>query len=219
MARHFQLSLRRIIGTLTIVCILLALLALKRQYHYRELSAFSVTGVDVQWQYTGPSWAPQVVQSCSLFHHATIVSLNSECRRDDFLRLLSCAREVRMLSIESSHLTDIDLAGLNGLTNLQVLEVSGEQLSIAIVKHVNEMPQLRELVLTAFDISSNDFDAICKLPYVKTIAFHDCRISEDGLVRFIESHLLDSVDVRWSNVTDRTLSHIAKLRPDLQVLY
>ena len=160
MARHFQLSLRRIIGTLTIVSILLALLALKRQYYYRELSAFSVTGVDVKWEYTGSSWAPPVVQRCSLFHHATFVSLDSECRRDYFLRLLSCAREVRMLSIESSHLTDLDFAGLNGLTNLQVLVVSGEHLFIAVLKYVNKMPQLRELALTTFDISSNDFDTI-----------------------------------------------------------
>jgi hypothetical protein len=116
--------------------------------------------------------------------------------------------------VDLSHtkVCDGDLIELRGLKELQVLILFDTRITDAGLAHLEELRGLRALDLSDTAVTSDGLIHIRKLIRLKDLTLIGTKVTDTGLVNLESHHDLWLLDLSGTKVTDRGLAHLRQLR-------
>ena len=102
---------------------------------------------------------------------------------DDHLRLLAPLRQVHVLRLSNTRITDAGLAHVGKLTALKRLHLDRTAITDAGLKHLAGLTELESLNLFGTAVSDAGIGAIQALPKLKQVFIWQTKISADAVVR------------------------------------
>ncbi len=109
-------------------------------------------------------------------------------------------------------LTDEDLAGLEGLSNLKALQLSGNAITDNGLGPIAALHQLERLKLAHTYITDRGLATLKPLSRLAELDLFDTEISDDGLKELAGFRRLTDFDLGMTEITDAGLAHLRRLR-------
>ena len=173
-------------------------------------------GDDFSDEVASVSFYGQPVQDTDLerlkvFKDLKILYLTESHITDSGLEYVAFLSKLERLELESTCITDVGLQHINQLANLRILNLGSTKITDAGLKHLEVMTNLEELSLRNTEITDAGLKSIGALAGLKTLELQRTRISDAGLVYLnglVELQLLQLYSN--SDVTEhgvRTLRH------------
>jgi len=137
------------------------------------------------------------------------VRIQGECSHEE-LRLVGTLGR-RRLWVDGGHLTQDACAALPRLPSVEAVLLHQTQSADAAVRHMTDMPALRELYLMGNDITDEVVTHATRLPHLKHLLVRKSEVTTDGFRQISSFVYLTSLNISGSNVTDEALRHVGKL--------
>jgi internalin A len=112
----------------------------------------------------------------------------------------------------SPALTDEGLKGLEGLSNLKTLQLSGNAITDAGLTRIAPLVQLARLKLAYTYVTDRGLAALKPLSQLVELDLFDTEISDAGLTELGDFGGLQALDLGMTQITDAGLKHLARLR-------
>ena len=225
-----QFNLRSLMIAILVVGCCLGALATKIDSKQRERrTVAAIEGLDGSVRYNwqdedgdgtppGPEWLRELVGD-DFFARVELVTFSRQDRQvsdDDLIALdLEGLTDLKNIEVTSDRVTDVGLARLTEMTELQSLSLRGvwrrDFITDAGIKHLSAMRRLER-----FSIGSEELTDAC-LPYLaqigtlKELALGG-EISDDGLRYIARMRSLETLFLSSDAVTDKGLIHLVDLK-------
>ena len=138
---------------------------------------------------------------------ALIERLGGEFQRDE----QRPDKPVVRVRLNTTLVTDADLAELRGLTGLRVLDLSQTRITDAGLSHLGALRSLRTLYLTETGITDRGLVHLEGLADLDTLFLGQSALADAGLAHLAGLKNLKTLAIIQSNITDAGLSHLARL--------
>lgn len=125
---------------------------------------------------------------------------------------------LRILRIERSEITAAGLSSLEGLPQLQHLQIRGRPLDDASLTCIGKLTELRVLNLPQLDATAEGFRQLAKLSNLELLRIGGKCIDDEWLALLVELPRLKFLHLIGPGITDAGLSHVGGL-PKLQSFY
>ncbi len=210
--RRLQYSLGARLLLLALVAMLYSWVDDKRNELRREREAVAEIGklggiVRWDWQYTkdrypqppGPAWVKRLLgDNC----FATVESVDATKQfGDEGLKHLKDLRELHILRLSESAVTNDGLTELKSVKGLRTLLLGRTQISDAGLKHVEGMSQLEELYLDQTGVTDDGLKHLKGLKNLTILSLDDTQITDAGLDELQKLPSLDTVCLLRTKVT------------------
>jgi hypothetical protein len=175
----------------------------------------------------GPAWLRPLVgpEEMGVFTRLTEIDLNEhtdghaakkprpkgEAVTDEWLRHLAGLPDLRRLELSGTAVSDVGLAALRDLKNLEWLNVCLTPVTNAGLKHLAGLTNLRRLVICSTRVTGSGFKDVPDWPKIESINLHSCPVSDEGLAALSRFKNLQRLEIVHSRVTDAGLKHLGKL--------
>jgi hypothetical protein len=136
-----------------------------------------------------------------------IISLRLEgvnLQKDDFA-LIGRLRELEMLDLNRSNVTDDDLRPLGGLPKLRELKLWGTRIDGSGLEHLGGLERLERLELRSDTVTDDSLRHLTKLRNLRHLDLTGARIGDSGLAHLARIPSLQSLKLTHTNVTDQGL--------------
>jgi len=195
-----QFTLRGLFVVLTILCVgpgaFVASSRQKAENQRRRLEAFERLGATITYS-VSPARQPTLTQH--LFGN-------------DPSRLVS---QVSFPS--SASITDVELAGLQGFSEVKRLCLDGTNVTDAGLVHLKVLTKLEYLSMESTRISDDGLAHVVPLVHLHTIDLENSQVSDDGIGFLTMLPELHELDLAGTHVGDRGIQELAKA-PHLRIL-
>jgi len=116
-------------------------------------------------------------------------------------------------------LSDVNIANLTALTELEALNMGGAQLTDVGMEQIEALSNLRTLDLSRMDITAEGLAPVAKLPHLSRLnLWKSQRIDDDAAEYLLRMKSLSALDLSATAVTDATLDRLKAL-PSLKELF
>jgi Leucine rich repeat/Leucine Rich repeat len=122
------------------------------------------------------------------------------------------------VDLSGAKVTDAELAPLESLPNLRVLNLVGAQVTDAGLAHVQRLTKLRKLYLAGTPITDAGLARLEDLPRLQVLDLAKTKITDAGLEHLADLPRLQILDLSHTAVTGAGLEHLKKL-DDLKELH
>jgi len=150
--------------------------------------------------------------------HAVEFDYHWDCDFHETVVLLGSQRELRVLLLTYTELSDDDLAPLKGLQKLTILSLERTNVTDAGVGELTALTQLQTLRLNQTAITDRGVAHLVAFNELRHLGLAETRITDKSLQYLSAMPRLEGLAFSETAVTDAGLKHLAKL-PKLQVLY
>lgn len=109
-------------------------------------------------------------------------------------------------------LSDVNIANLTALTELEALNLGGAQLTDVGMEKIEALSNLRTLDLSMMDITAEGLAPVAKLPHLSRLnLWKSQRIDDDATEYLLRMENLAALDLGATGVTDATLDQLKAL--------
>ncbi|MBC8874633.1 MAG: hypothetical protein H8E44_34790 [Planctomycetes bacterium] len=137
------------------------------------------------------------------------VRIQGECSHEE-LRLVGTLGR-RHLWVDGGHLAQDAFAALPSLASVEAVLLHQTQSADGAVRHMKDMPALRELYLMGDGITDDVVTHATCLPHLKHLLIRKSEVTTDGFRHVSSLVNLISLNISGSNVTDDALRHVGTL--------
>ncbi len=127
-------------------------------------------------------------------------------------------RQVDLVTLIATPVTDADLEHLKGLSQLQWLNLGSTQVTDAGLAHIAGLTQLRELYLQSTQITDAGLAQLAGLTQLRVLYLNDTHIGDAGLAHLAGLTRLEDLTLNNTQITDAGLAYFAGLS-QLQYLH
>ncbi len=227
---RFQFSILSLLVLVVVVAIPCSWLAAARKQAEKQReaveeirNAFGQVSYDYEydpsgWQIPGPPGRPEPawlrgLLGDDLFASVTQVHVNLPEFGDAGLKHLDGLPELQVLDLCGTTVSDAGLEPLKGLTQLQVLDLMGTLVSDAGLKHLKGLIRLRVLNLRVADISDAGLRHLKGLTQLQELDLFGTKVSDAGLQYLKGLNELREVNLMDTGVTDAGASDLQRALP------
>lgn len=143
------------------------------------------------------------------FKGGRLVGLVSATATDEDMKALDGLDELEFLNIGPTHIGERGLKHLRGLTSLRILD-PGHGVTDAVMPHIGELRRLENLSLRGASISDSGLKAISSLETLKDLDLFGTNVSDQGLSALSRMKNLRDLHLPTS-ITDEGLVHLEGL--------
>jgi sugar lactone lactonase YvrE len=174
-----------------------------------------------------PDWLRAIASDESLGVFARIVELNLNERTDghkdpeakplsqrvhnETLKLLAGQDQLRRLELSGTAVTSAALVHLQGLTNLQFLNVCLTAVSDDGFEHLAALTKMRRMTVCSSKVTGSGFRHLSGMTQLESINLHSSPASDAGLEAIGKLTSLLRLEIVHTHVTDAGLAHLAGL--------
>ncbi len=137
---------------------------------------------------------------------------------DNDLRYLSGLRDLHTLQLMDHAIGDEGVRLLEPLTNLQILDLEGTDITGAAVESLGCFGLLTQLDLAGTAIGDDDLESLAGLTALQMLVLDDCPITDAGLSRFADLRTLSELHLTGTDVGNQGLADLARHLPLLVTL-
>lgn len=130
---------------------------------------------------------------------------------DDWLKQLAEQHRLRRLELSGTAVTSAGLVHLQGLVNLERLNVCLTACDDRGFEHLAAMTKMKRMTICASKITGSGFAHLQGMKQIESINLHSAPASDAGLEAIGKLTSLKRLEVVHTNVTDAGLKHLAKL--------
>lgn len=136
---------------------------------------------------------------------------------DDALAGLPALRDLRILSLRDTRISDAALQHLRELPELEWVELGhtdnqGTGIQGDGLKHLQTLPKLQYLFLTRTDVDDAALAHVSNMKGLVSLGLDFNKISDRGLKHLQGLTELRFLNLRWTKITDEGLEHLAPLK-------
>ncbi len=198
--RLFQIGLRVLFVGIAVLAVAAGgtiAVTMKRLYDRKTaITTIHDVGGTMGFAIGGPEWLRNIVQDDECFYEPQRVSLGPIAKDnpdldDDILasvsKSLRAFRDLRVLDIRRSTVTDESSPMLTELTSVTHLRLSDTHITDQSIQHIKQMPNLQWLMLANTSLTD---DCVADLSEIKTLAgldIHGTQITHNGISQLTES--------------------------------
>jgi internalin A len=212
--RGLQFSLRSSLVVFTIVAVMLAWLAYERSQVQAKRNAIeAITALNGFIRYDDkntnrPKWIRYVLGDDMPGEVVEIGLGGMEATTEHFAPLKNFPR-LESLSLMFVKI-DASVVRFDGLSELQSLAISADELSDEALGHLAKLPHLRSLEIQGGHVTGSGLAHLEGLAELESLALHT-PVRNDGMKHLIELHNLRDLDLCKTDVTDEGLDNVALL--------
>jgi Leucine-rich repeat (LRR) protein len=138
--------------------------------------------------------------------------------KDDDLKLVAKLKNLAMLRLTDTDITDEGLAHLRGLKKLKHLDLNGaRRITDDGLRELTDLTNLEELYLSKTKITGSGFQALTKLKKVNHLGLRDTQITNASLPHLRALEGLEILDLKGTQIHSTGLHHLRGL-PNLSLL-
>lgn len=156
------------------------------------------------------SWLLDLVGTDFLYTFVAVDLVGPEHGDDDIIHIQGQS-QLQWLNLSQTKVSDHGLASLGRLKDLRILSLSYTQVTDASLVYVAEMNKLEALSLRDTNISSKGLKHLAKLTRLKSLDLACPQVSDAGLLHLEGLSQLESLLLDDSTITDTGLEHIGKM--------
>jgi hypothetical protein len=221
-----QFNLRSLLITVGLACVPLALFAAKLHQKQREraiVAQIRELGAHVTYDWKNQDHAPGPALFRNLLGDDFVCSVSSvrfvgDPVNDTALVAIGALRELRIVTLERTSITDEGLRGLVGLERLVSLGIGGApNITDAGLEHVGRLHSLESLNLCAHAITDKGLGHLRGLERLHCLGLATTSVTDAGVVHLSRIPALYSVDLRSTKATERGAAELRRMLPQCHV--
>jgi hypothetical protein len=122
------------------------------------------------------------------------------------------AGRAHAIAVVSAHISDEDLADLDGITGLIKLELHNSDVTAAGVRRLQALPNLRRVALGGRPVGDEEFVALCQIPTLRELVLTQSTVTDRGLAALRDGARLEQLRLSSPFVTDEGVAPMASLK-------
>ncbi len=156
----------------------------------------------------------QMIVESNKSHTLELMNLTIDDHKfdDRDLALLRGLKNLEVLNMRYTNITDDGLSNLSGLNNLKELRVSGTQVHGPGLIHLKSLPKLTALSLSELSISPNGLTALPELKHLKELHISQHPLSNETLEAVSQMQGVQNLEIKSAEITDEKFVYIARLQ-------
>jgi hypothetical protein len=224
--RWVQVSLRTVLVLVTLLCIALSMWVVPAERQRRAVAAIEKLGGHVS--YAAHNQAPGEASLVSLlqrnlpkdyFDHVESVDLNSTRVTDAELAHLKGLTSLQQLFLDETQVTDAGLAHLEGLRGLQRLNVIHTKITDAGLVYLQGMTNLKWLDLSrSTELADAGLVNLQGMTNLQLLSLSGSRVTDAGLAHLQGLRGLQHLILLRTKVTSAGLSELRRALPNCQIV-
>ena len=198
----------------------LALFLVKRGSMVRLASMGRLT-LSAEAEERRPAWAPPYQSWVDGWwaRPADVEKLELASATDDDLAYIERLPNLILLDLSNAGITDEGIVHLQRLTNLQYLELAGTRITDSALSRLKGLPNLRELGLRNTSITDKGLAQLGRLlPNLEFLILTQTAVTDSGLAELSAMTKLNCPGLRDTLISDSGLAHLKSL-PELRTIH
>jgi Leucine-rich repeat (LRR) protein len=130
---------------------------------------------------------------------------------DDDTQTLAALSQLEVLHLSGSQVTDEGLKHLSRLSNLRALHFGPEEVTDQGLRHLGNLPRLTSLDLAESKVTDAGLASLANLTNLYKLELRNTSVTDTGLAHLRKLTSLQDLDLRNTRVTDEGLAELAEL--------
>ncbi|MGI9470700.1 MAG: leucine-rich repeat domain-containing protein [Rubripirellula sp.] len=169
-----------------------------------SLRSFTLSSTDV----TGESFDKLAERFPNL---TELVLYDTKCT-DEAMRQVGKLRRLEYLDVDGTNITNLGVAHLSDLTNLQTLDLQRTAISDPAIKSLSKMTKLSELRLNETQVDGSGLIHLQKLPKLETLTMDGTRLTDQQIPILVKLTRLRSLSIDATRVSPVGTAALSQLQ-------
>jgi hypothetical protein len=187
--------------------------------HHRAIRKLLLRHADVVTTNGGPDWLRSWLgdEQMRIFDRVSGVHTRGTDFNDLDAQHLTKLREMKVLVLSMTEVTDDGMANMTGLVNLEVLELDGTEITDDGLRHLRRLKNLDLLSLDWTRVTDSGLQYLGRLPRLRRLDLGNTQVTDKGLEHLKGLSRLRELYVKNTEVTDAGVAELQRALPDLKI--